>query len=79
MGRVFGKISIVDCPNLSSLEGFPFGALEYSVEECPLVPEDHFRVMKDHVLRHDWWNSGEPLEEWVLRYRGRIRGRRFGI
>ena len=79
-GRILGgHFYVLDCPNLVSLDGAPFGAPGYVVADCPRVPSHHFQILRDREWRHAWWNSGLGMDQRWSRNRGRVAGRKLGF
>jgi hypothetical protein len=77
---VTGQFDCSGCLKLESLRGGPqhIGGSIY-IDGCTKLPAKEIEIAKDKELFLMWMKSGLDIEEFYVKKRGTIRGRKYGI
>ena len=78
---VNGSFSCQDCKNLTSVMGAsPHIGLIFNYKDCHKIPNDERDILREgEELRSMWLASGLPAKDFMVKYRGKIKGGKFGI
>lgn len=75
---VFKTFDCMGCSLLSSIDGMSKGVKVF-VNLGTKIPKEQLTIVRDKKLLQKWQESGMPIEEFLTRKRGFIRGKKFGL